>query len=216
MKHEAVSSHLSLFVVGGIAIVLVSVILALVIRSRSHDSPTPPGPIPPGPTPPAPIPPGPTPHGSTPHGPTPPPGPTCNGLSSGGVTPCCSGLTTNWDSMCSYPFDCSGTSDEILARNPCMKHKSGAACNKDSSCVVQNVGAFGQGGYPGYICVGDHYKDGGLGIGKNMGSCAQSLSTLQFPGYYDGCTTDGNRPIPYSGKNAITGCCTKGVDPGCI
>jgi hypothetical protein len=135
----------------------------------------------------------------------------------GSADKCCEGLVLNSDGNCAYAFDCSGDTDTISETNPCMKHKSGAPCEADTECVVQNIGPRNPGGYGGYICVGNKYKSGGLGIGITPGlKCITKLRNLGFPGAYDGCTAEGDRTIPHqSGTNGIMNCCTLGVDPGC-
>jgi hypothetical protein len=212
---------ISLLLIGGIT-------TYLVIRSRRSKGkdknnqlprPSPPGPSPPGPSPPEPSPPEPSPPEP------PPPGPPVKNCAVVGEVgdKCCDGLAVTWDGNCANSFDCTGDVDTISKRNECMKHKSGAPCEADPECVVQNVGMESPGGYGGYICVGKRYGSGGLGIypenrvdTQKYVECTMKLAKLAFPGSSDGCSSAWPRSIPrQSGKNGIINCCTVGIDKGC-
>ena len=95
----------------------------------------------------------------------------------------------------------------------CLKNKSGKSCIADTGCIVTWGGR-------GFICVNQKYATGGIGINvktnlaptqPEITQCHNVIQSFEFPGYANGCTTDGGRSIHIC-CDAVKDCCTPNVD----
>lgn len=122
---------------------------------------------------------------------------------------CCTGLAKNWDGSCSKFFDCTQSTQNMLAKDSCLNYNSGQKCINDTKCVAMGIGpAIPQ----QFICVNKKYSYGlGIGINDSYNCYTKLANAFAFPGGTDGCTTDGDRDVPEP-NTPVTNCCTLNVD----